>query len=190
MPVVTEVESSVLRSLVQLWCAASNDGYSLPVKTRIDPVDLARIGIMPIVWLLERREDGELYCRLAGEDIVTAIGRATRGRKISDIYDKPSSELIIQQWDRILDKCETSHNKGVVVASQGRKYFGERLAMPLADDEGHPRFILGATYYKKLQGLFPVEEMVSLINDEPSVYTHFQTVLDSFDPPENMRDAG
>lgn len=179
MPLKSEVESPVFRSLVQIWCNASVS-RSLPRKHEIDPVDLARIGVLPIVWLLERR-DGELYCRLAGEDIINAIGQPVRGRKITDIYDPPSSEVIIKQWQQILDTCSTCHNKGAIIASQGRQYLGERLALPLADKAGDARFILGATLYKRLQSLFPVEDTVSFIHKEPAVFTPYQDVLSSFE---------
>lgn len=178
MPNRSDIDSPVLRSLVQIWCAAS-DNHSLPKKSKIDPVDLARIGVLPIIWLLERR-DGELYCRLAGEDIINAIGRPVRGQKIADIYDPPSNEVIIKQWQQILDTCTTCHNKGAIIASQGRKYQGERLALPMAGPAGDARFILGATFYKKLHGLFPVEDTVSFIHEEPAVFTPYQDVLSSF----------
>jgi len=181
LPLKPDIESPVLRSFVQIWRDASDNG-ALPVKTKLDPVELARIGVMPIVWLLERR-DGELYCRLAGEDIGTAVGRPTRGRKISEVYDSPSSDVIIEQWNRILDREESCHNKGVIIASLGRRFVGERIALPMANAEGEARFILGATFYRKLHGLYPVEEMASSILKEPAVFTPYRDIMASFAGP-------
>jgi len=178
VPLLSEIESPVLRSFVRIWCAASVDG-ALPVKTSIDPLDLIPIGIMPIIWLLERR-DGEIYCRLAGEDIRAALGKPIRGRKVADVYDTDSGALIIEQWTRILDASESCHNKGVIIASLGRRYEGERIAMPVANADGDPRFILGATYYRKLDGLFDVDEMATTLLKEPAVFTPYKDVLSSF----------
>lgn len=175
MPDSLEIESSVLKALVRVWRSASVDG-ALPKKAALDPVDLGRSGVMPHAWLLER-VDNELVVRLAGEEIIAAMGRPVRGRRITDVYNPRSVELILGQWHRVLDACEVCHNKGVIVASMGNRYEGERIAVPVADEAGEPRFVFGATLYTVLHGLFASDDTVMSKISEPAMFTPYRDML-------------
>lgn len=187
MPKISELEDSRLINLIRVWCNLSIDG-ALPAKHDIDPADFACIGVLPMIWLLEG-VDGDIVCRLAGEDILRAIGKPLRGRKISEIYEPASLKVILKQWNRVMDTRQTCHNKGVIVASQGRRYRGERIALPMADRDGRSRFILGVTLNTELHDLYPVEIAAEVFHKEPAEYTPWRDVVASFAAAESQLQA-
>lgn len=148
----------------------------MPKKAALDPVELGRSRVMPHAWLLERT-GGDLIVRLAGEEIIAAMGRPVRGRRVADVYNPRSAELILGQWYRVLDACEVCHNKGVIVASMGNRYEGERIAVPVADEAGEPRYVFGATLYTVLHGLFSADDTVVSKISEPAVFIPYRDML-------------
>ncbi|MEQ9491653.1 MAG: PAS domain-containing protein [Alphaproteobacteria bacterium] len=180
MPLLSELENQPVIALVRLWCNLSVNG-ALPIKQDINAIDVARTGTMPFIWLLERKDDDrEIICRLAGDEIIHAVGKPLRGRKVSEVYDPLSYRVIAEEWNRVMDAGQTCHNKGIIAASQGRRYHGERVALPMADRYGRSQFVLGATLYTELHDLYAAEEAAEFFSKDPAVFTPWRAVVASF----------
>jgi len=79
-----------------LWFEWRGNRERAPKKSSIDPVAIARAGIMPDVWLIERRENGQFRFSLTGENWINAFERGLRGKTVEETYDAPRAELSLR----------------------------------------------------------------------------------------------
>jgi hypothetical protein len=141
------VQSKELLNLMRHWRDCVDAGQDLPIKSAIDPGVLARVGLLPSVWIVEVPEHGAPYYRLTGEQIRSAFGHRVKGCTIHEVFESPIAQAIEGRWRRLLKERLFSHTVGDVYSEKGRIFRGERVAVPLADHDGTPRFILGCTLY-------------------------------------------
>jgi len=139
------IEAPGLRAVMAHWrdCLGASD--VMPAKSRIDPVALGPSGILPSMWLVEVPEEGAPFYRLAGERIVKGHGKNVARRSIYEAYEAPVAAAIEQRWRRMLADHLFSHSIGEVRSETGTAFIGERVALPLTDEEGVPRFVIGST---------------------------------------------
>lgn len=150
LPDASGVCAPKLRRLINLWLAAREAGAAIPRKARVDPIDMARAGLLPQIWLVERQPDRRLVYRLAGEEINAVFGRSIAGATLEDLMSQPQAEIVVARWNRVLDEALVMHAVGEVYSDAGNLYSGERIVLPLADDDGAPHFLIGATDYRLL----------------------------------------
>lgn len=147
-----ELPAPKLRRLVALWHAARGGAAGPPRKSAIDAIDLGKAGLLPQVWLVARQPDGRLVYRLAGEDINAVFGRSIAGCTLEELLDPDEAAVITARWHRVLNELVAMHTVGDVYSETGSLYRGERVVLPLADDDGTPRFLIGATDYRLMDG--------------------------------------
>ncbi|GHD53895.1 hypothetical protein GCM10017083_30810 [Thalassobaculum fulvum] len=150
LPDTSRVRAPKLRRLINLWHAARDGDAGMPRKARIDPIDLARAGLLPQIWLVERQPDRRLVYRLAGEEINAVFGRSVAGAALEDLIERSQAEVVVGRWNRVLDEALVMHAVGEVYSDAGNLYSGERVVLPLADEQGAPMFLIGATEYRLL----------------------------------------
>lgn len=87
--------------------------------------------------------------RLAGEEIREMLRTTRKGATIAEVLPPQAHLLFLDHFRRICDDLCVLHNTGAIYSDFGRSLVGERLAMPLLDQHGEPRFVFGATliYY-------------------------------------------
>jgi hypothetical protein len=150
LPDASRVRAPKLRRLINLWHVARDGDAGMPRKARIDPIDLARAGLLPQIWLVERQPDRRLVYRLAGEEINAVFGRSVAGAALEDLIERSQAEMVVGRWNRVLDEALVMHAVGEVYSDAGNLYSGERVVLPLADEQGAPMFLIGATEYRLL----------------------------------------
>lgn len=134
--------------MINIWAAARADRRLAPFKNSIDPIDLGRAQLLPQVWLVHRDADRRFAYRLAGEEINAVFGRTINGLSPSEMFEPDQAVLVAARWHRLLDESLGSHTVGEVYSETGHHYVGERIALPLADENGTLCFVLGATDYQ------------------------------------------
>src|SRR5262249_25156216 len=104
---------------------------------------------LPIVWAW-RWDDarGTLIGRLAGEEIVAAIGTNIRGKPIEKCFAPDFCAIVLARYRRVITRPALRHNRGQGFVPAGGSGQGERIALPLASDGVHGDGVLGATVYR------------------------------------------
>lgn len=147
-PDASRVLAPKLRRLINIWHAARDGGARPPRKSLIDPIDLGRARLLAWIWLVERRPDRALVYRLAGEEINAVFGRSIARASLQELLAPAEARMIERRWHRVLDDRVMLHTVGDVYSETGNLYSGERIALPLTDEAGVTRFLIGATDYR------------------------------------------
>lgn len=179
VPLADTLDNEGLLHFVRTWCETA-EGGRLPCRSAIDPLKLVDHGLLPKVWIVERTEDSYVY-RLAGEEIVQALGQNPRGKRIENFFEPNTTRILMGRWNKLLSEQVTCHNRGLVTGPRGRTYTGERVALPLFNDTGSPSFVIGATFYETVKGHETADRDGTAIESEPTAYTPYRDVLRSFD---------
>lgn len=116
----------------------------LPTKRWIDPVKLARAGVMPILWLVQREEAGAWRYRLCGEQINAIHGKSLSGKYLSEVADPAGVQEITERWNRCVDDNLILRTYGHVYGAAGR-HTGERIVLPVRGNASGQFFVLGGT---------------------------------------------
>ena len=144
MDTTNKIGSPLLWSLVRIWAGARADGQ-IPRKSSIDPIDLGHAGLLPYIWIARRHGNGQFVYQLAGEEIHLSHGVPLKGRSLFELYDAKNAQMVQDRWQEVLDREIASHSSGEVYSRAGRIFQGERLVLPLRDDQDGLNFIIGAT---------------------------------------------
>ncbi|MDF1792965.1 MAG: PAS domain-containing protein [Thalassobaculaceae bacterium] len=143
-PVLERIGSAERCSaLLTIWKAAGAGRDSPPARSTLDPIVLAKAGLLPFIWLLERDEAGEYFYRLVGEGIRKYFTSPMRGRYLRDVFDDDMLHLVSGRCTRILTKRLVMFTSGTVYRDGDPLYYARRILLPLCDEEGTPRFVIG-----------------------------------------------
>ena len=145
-PIWDSFESQQLLKLLRVWLDSRREGAMVPYRSDLDPVALGRAGLMPDLWLVESDDKGGFFYRLAGENINQVFGQSLRGKHISEVYTDEALAEVLGRWGEMLANSFGFHTRGTVIAA--REVHGERLVLPLCDDNGAVRYLIGATDYE------------------------------------------
>lgn len=145
-----------LQRLFEYW-RGQRRGRPMPSIRDIDPIDIS--------WALSRiflidytPSDGFVY-RLAGEEIASAFGHANlKGLRLADVVTRPERQVAVETaWRRAVEEHCLIAMKGMVYYGANRTAMGERLVLPLTNDEGdRVSCLLGMTVCEWTSNLQPV----------------------------------
>lgn len=161
---LSHIEDPRLVRLADYWRDKRRD-RPVPYRGDIDPVDFPRL--LPNVWLVHYEpESGRFLYRLAGEEIRNVHPGIAFGRYMDEFMTSESFARIAPRYRTVLglDGGDPAimHMRGFVYRLHQHRLtaVGERLVLPLLDDDGEPRFIFGATLYQYDSGhqTVPAEE--------------------------------
>jgi hypothetical protein len=143
---LTSIKEPALLEVAAHWDSAR--GHRLmPAWRDIDPVALRRH--LSIVWSWRYDFSLDTFVgRLAGEEIIAALGKSIRGRRIDECFPPDAYEIVRDRYKAVLDGPQFMHSSGKVHVRSGGSGLGERIVLPLAADESRPDGILGATVYR------------------------------------------
>lgn len=144
-----EIGDPRLSDLLRYWCAKRR-GRSVPAYRDIDPIEIP--GLLTYLWIHDYDPESERFrVRLMGEAVRSAYDCPVVGIDVEDLVTQAAYPVVSERYRAVLDTPAIGHGRGRIYGHTiGRVGGGERLYLPLADDEGHPRMILGATIYKLL----------------------------------------
>lgn len=136
-------ETDRCAALLAIWCAARTDPPNAPAKSDLDPIALARAGLLPFVWLLERDADGTFFYRLVGEGIRRHFSGPIRGKHLHEVYDGECLALVDSRCRQVLDDRSIMFSSGPVYRDGKPVYYARRLLLPVCDDAGEGRYLIG-----------------------------------------------
>jgi len=141
---VGEAAHGSVRNFLVYWLGLRR-GRRMPAFKDIDPVD--------IPWALSRTFVADVLpgpsfrYRLAGEDFSRRYGCSLKGLSFGDFMEAQSAKLIEQRWCYI-----TQHRLAFYVVTDhpsknGLPVVGQRLMLPLSDDDDRVDQLFGYTYF-------------------------------------------
>lgn len=139
-----EIGSACLRETAAYWLRIGGETFSAR-RCDIDPLDLTPM-VLPRVWLVDYEAAAEEFrFRLAGEAINSAFGQPVRGACLGDLFPSRLGDPVRARFRRVIEEPCVCYCAGMVYVENERPGWGERLILPLADDKGRIRHLLGAT---------------------------------------------
>jgi hypothetical protein len=140
------VRDERLRRLLRHWLERRGDGLA-PRRSAIDPTAIGPI--LASVWMCDYLPaDRRFRMRLAGEDINRLFGRNITQCMFEEIIAPPLLAEVIRRYRRVVDEPAIMHCDGHIYLASNRSEIGERLVLPLADDSGAIRHVIGASVYR------------------------------------------
>lgn len=136
------IETKAFRPLVENWLAVRGD-RPMPCRGELDPTVFP--SALSRMWVYEQEPDGEFVCRLAGEDINEAFQSRPVGRTADDLLGEQYRRWIRERWLYCLKRPAILYARSCPPVGAGKR--ANRLTLPLADRDGVPRAVVGATDY-------------------------------------------
>ncbi len=114
----------------------------MPRRRDVDPTRIAKV--LPHVWIYRRDPECVYRCVLAGEEI-NAWGDPINGRCAGEVMGPDFVTHVRRRLDRMLDEALLTHG---IQRERSQYKRVERLAFPIADNDGAPIQIMGASIYR------------------------------------------
>ena len=139
------VRDDILRRVMAYWIGI-RDGKRVPQRSRLDPVEIPFA--LSKIWLMRRdRVTGEFIYILAGEDIQNIYQKSLAGKALDEVFAKSLASKLRQKFTQVCDTPSIVCDIGPVYTYTDKPGHGERLMLPLADEQGWNAFLLGCTVY-------------------------------------------
>jgi hypothetical protein len=140
------VKDERLRRLLRHWLECRGGGLA-PKRSVIDPTAIGPI--LSSVWMCDYLPDERRFrMRLAGEDINRVYGRNVTQCTFEEIITPALLPDLMRRYRRVVEEPAIMHCAGNIYLASDRSDVGERLVLPLADDSGAIRHVIGASVYR------------------------------------------
>lgn len=134
-----------IKKLRDYWAGLARDG-AMPRRSDLDPIALK--DVLEIIWLYEYENSPVRFrCRLAGEAVNARYDGGIGRRYLDDFFSGKLLHDVQAHYLAVLDMPCIGYSIGRVYGALGKIGFGERILLPMSDEFGQPRFVLGATNY-------------------------------------------
>jgi hypothetical protein len=134
-----------LRLLLRHWLELRGD-EAMPRRSAIAPSAMAPA--LPYIWICEYlAAERRFRMRLAGEEINRIYGRNVSHSDFEEIIAGDRLAEVTSHYRRVLEQPAILHCTGQIYLASGRAVVGERLALPLRDEDGTASQIIGASVY-------------------------------------------
>jgi len=134
-------EPKEFNDLIACWRAMPKEGRQPPRKTTFKPVHLKKL--MPHLFLLERCSEKEMRVKILGAELETLLNKSTSKHTVFDT-------LLSSNWQfysRFMQTCGYAPCGGrfskSIETEDGLTLNVDSLGVPLADQDGTPRYMLG-----------------------------------------------
>ena len=120
----------------QYW-RDKRDGRDMPSRRDIDPIDIGRR--LSKLFLIDFEPPEKFIYRLTGTDIAEVFGRSNlKGVPLDEAVSSERAAAITNRWLPLVTRRAVLCMKGHVYQSVDRIPDGERIMMPLSDEDGGP----------------------------------------------------
>lgn len=140
-----ELNEPRLEGFVASWDAVRGD-REVPRWRDLDIPGMKEV--LPYIWAWEYRRDTDMFIgKLAGEEIMTVIGRGFRGARAHEFY-APEQYRAVYDWSRrvVVERVGVVIG-GRVYSHMGSSALGQRVGLPVALHGDEADIILGVTLF-------------------------------------------
>jgi len=149
----TAITSPALRCVARHWNAVRGS-KTMPDWTDLRPNKIA--AHLGIIWSYRYdRATDAMIGRLAGDEIEQIFGKTFRGTPMTQLYPPDQFPHMFARFRRIVCDPALYLEHGKVFQSVDHFGFGERIALPLAQDGVTGDGIIGATVYETFSNSVP-----------------------------------
>ncbi|HWK45497.1 MAG TPA: PAS domain-containing protein [Stellaceae bacterium] len=126
------VEDSPLSGCWKFW-RSRRDGRQVPLKRRLDPVEMPR-QILPHLFLYERTAENRFLCRLAGTGLCSMFAEDPTGRHLDELIPPAAQRSRIVLFEETLNQQRPIVYEGHI-AQPGREWVPFlRLLLPVSSN--------------------------------------------------------
>ncbi len=129
------------QELTAYWNRLTEPAGGIPPRAAFDPIAIP--AALPSVFLIERLDVDTYRFRLLGTDFAERGVIDLTGTLLKRSEVDPDRSPVFSVLDRVLDTPCGIQMLGVEQNEQGRQVLVEYVALPLADEEGIARFVVG-----------------------------------------------
>ncbi len=146
-PALKPVRASLLRDFVRYWLDCRIEGA---VVTRRADFDIFHLrALIPHLFLYDYNpSDHGFTLRVAGEEIRRLLPNCVAGMPLNRIMPPAFFPEVLRRYQRVCEEPAALHAIGRVFLNLGGAGIGERIVLPLADEQGKVYQLLGATLYE------------------------------------------
>lgn len=135
-----------LQAFVRHWFACRRKGERV---TRRSDIDLFHVpALVPGLFLYDYDPaTHDFTLRVAGEEIRRVLPNSLPGTPLDRIMPPAILPVVLERYRRVCEEPALMHAIGRVFLNLGGSGVGERIALPLAGDDGRVHQLIGATIY-------------------------------------------
>ncbi len=142
--------------LLNAWMAAGS-GERPPSRQSLAPESMPRI--LSDIWLMDYvREKARLRYRLVGENVRARYDFPLAGKYLDDTLADEARETVLSYFRACVERPAICLVVGRLYHEWQRPSYGERLLLPLLDEDGAPEGLVGVTICKQTFPSRPVAE--------------------------------
>lgn len=136
-------------TLLDSWCGM-RVGRAVPRRRDFDPTRLGRY--LAKVYIYQFDDDaGDFVCRLAGEQVHEAWCVRIKGLSLREVVGDQNHPAALVRWRAVVEAPLIQYGILEEVAGRETRRIGERLIVPMCDDDGQVRLVLGLGDYEVRQ---------------------------------------
>jgi len=137
------ITSPALKDVARHWNTARQD-RRMPRWTDITPSRIA--AHLSLVWSFKYDAAQDIFTgRLVGERIARHIGKDFRGLSLADAYPAEALPWVSVMFKRVVREPALYVHAGPLFHQMGQPHAGERILLPLSEDDVAADGVLGAT---------------------------------------------
>jgi hypothetical protein len=134
--------------LLDVWLAAAGDEARPPARRELRPD--AMPGLLADIWLMDyEAEARRLLYRLAGENIRARYDFPLAGNYLDEILSPSAREFVLGYFLACVEKPAICVAVGRLYHEWEKPGYGERLLLPLLDQDGRAEGLVGITICKQ-----------------------------------------
>ncbi|MFN4309843.1 MAG: PAS domain-containing protein [Ferrovibrio sp.] len=148
---IGDIPDPKIRLVAQHWLNLYRQAGGIPSLRLIDPLQLHQA--LPDTWILDLHDDGMPSIRLAGETLADWFGRSLKGLRLDEVYNAQMLPLMLDMVRRVTDTpgILLQHASSTPATRSFAVPF-DRLILPLCDDAGAIRHVLGVSVFSSRDG--------------------------------------
>ncbi len=146
-----DIDNEGAQCLLNHWSDLYEKHERIPRRRELDP--LAFFKHSPHIWIVDLLENNEFKFRLVGDHIAEYFGFNPVNKAMENVFQEPQLSHVLEFYETIIStKSMVLHHGQRHIPHQSYPIEYERLAMPLANDDGELVHIVGATFFYGFEG--------------------------------------
>ncbi|WP_425404190.1 PAS domain-containing protein [Hwanghaeella sp.] len=168
------LDSRDLLKFFAYW-QSKRSGRELPSRSDMDPIDIP--WALSRSFLVDFEPPDTFRYRVAGREIEEVFGCSMKGATLADILPPDIYPLIAGRWLPLVGMRAVVCMKGLIYGAKDRQTMGERIMLPLADEDGGPvTGLFGMTVFTWLSGAEVSERKTVEVETIPVATIPFATM--------------
>jgi len=128
-------------ALLSYWKGLPKNGRHVPSKASFNPMQVPKM--LPYLYFGERITQFDIRLRLVGDELVEPVQMMVPSRNIYESIPRGDWDIIDQYYDRFCGTPCAGHLVRSLTFVGGLVHDIETVGLPLADEGGTPRYIVG-----------------------------------------------